>query len=234
MSTIGHGPADNGPTQQVYYVQRKKPVFIVTIVLMALNIVSWLAQMVVPGYTDAMGLTHHLGRLEPWRLVTSGFIHFGILHIGLNMLALYLLGRPLEMIFGPVRYLVLYLVSLLGGSALTVLLQDDQVEPWMQPFYGGASGAIFGLFGALVVLQAFKMIHAGNLIPILGLNLALSFLLPGIGWQAHVGGLIIGAGVAWAYARRLKRETTDTTMWVEVGLIAALVVGVIIATYTVL
>ena len=194
----------------------------------------FIAIYTVPGFLENVVLTYTFTRTEPWRLITSAFVHFGILHMGLNMVALVLLGRPLEQVFGKVQYLVLYLTAALGGSALFLLFAQPMPNPYQETAAGGASGAIFGLFGALVVLQRYGIVRAGNLIPVLGLNLALSFLLPNIGWQAHIGGLIIGAGVAWAFIRGRRRETTTPQMRLEVGLIVALVVATIIARYTLL
>lgn len=231
----GHQPGP--PAQQVYYAQppaRKKPTQPVTWTLLGINVAFFIAIYTVPGFLEDVVLTYSLTKTEPWRLITSAFVHFGILHMGLNMVALVLLGRPLEQVFGKVQYLVLYLASALGGSALFLLFTQAMPNPALETAAGGASGAIFGMFGALVVLQRYGIVRAGNLIPILGLNLALSFLLPGISWEAHVGGLIIGAGVAWALIRGRKRETTTRQMWLEVGTIVVLVVATIIARYTVL
>lgn len=216
--------------QTVYYVQRQKPTSPVTITLIAVTVLAWVAGIPFPGLPDLLVLTNHWRPVEVWRLLTPALVHFGILHLALNMLALWFLGQPLELVFGKVRFLVLYLVSTLGGSALSLLLAPE--DGWVA--YGGASGAIFGLFGGLVVLQAYKMIQSGSLIPILLLNLGISFTLPNIGWQSHIGGLLIGSGVAWAIVRRLRRETSETGMWVEIGLITLLTIGVIVAKYVVL
>lgn len=227
-------PPPYPPQQQVPQLQRSKPTYPVTWTLLGINVAFFIAIYTVPGFLEDVVLTYTRTRTEPWRLITSAFVHFGIIHMGLNMVALVLLGRPLEQVFGKVQYLVLYLTAALGGSALFLLFAQPMPNPYAETAAGGASGAIFGLFGALVVLQRYGVVRAGNLIPMLGLNLALSFLLPNIGWQAHIGGLIIGAGVAWALARGRRRETTTSQMWLEVAAIAALVVATIIARYTVL
>lgn len=227
-------PGPGAPTQQVYYVQRKKPTYPVMWTLLAINLLFYAAMVVVPGFFSAVVLTYSMAKVEPWRLITSAFVHFGLLHLGLNMVALVFLGRPLEQVFGKVKFLVLYLASALGGSALFLVFARPLANPNQETIAGGASGAIFGLFGALLVLQLYKVIRAGGLLPILGLNLVISFLVPGIGWQAHIGGLIIGTGVTWAFMRGARRETTQTMMWVEVGAIVALVVATIVARYTIL
>ena len=126
------------------------------------------------------------------RLITSAFLHASLLHLGTNMLTLYIVGAPLERVLRPVRYLIVYFLSALGGSLLSV---------WLSPEFSigvGASGAIFGLFGALVVLRRQIGAEAGGLAVLIGLNLVISFTVPNISWQAHIGGLITGALVALA------------------------------------
>jgi membrane associated rhomboid family serine protease len=128
---------------------------------------------------------------EVWRLVTSGFVHYGPFHLGLNMLGLYILGSLLEPAFGRVRFGVVYFVSLLAGSFGALLLQPvgDTV---------GASGAIFGLMGAAVVLfrnRGIPLMESG-LGFWLGLNLLMS-LRPGISLGGHLGGFIGGLIAAY-------------------------------------
>lgn len=136
---------------------------------------------------------------QPWQVITSGFTHVEVLHIGFNMLVLYMLGPNNEQIFGRARFLAIYFVSLLGGSAAVMLLSD----PYTQTL--GASGAIYGLIGALL-LVAIK--HKGNvrsLLLWLGINVALTFTLPSISWQGHFGGLVGGA-IATAAIMYLPKE----------------------------
>jgi membrane associated rhomboid family serine protease len=126
-----------------------------------------------------------------WRIVTSGFLHENILHIGFNMWVLYILGQMLEPTLGSLKFAVVYGVSLLTGS-LGALLVSPHV------FTVGASGAVFGVMGAAAVEMRARQIPVmqsgvGTLIV---LNLIISFTLPGISWGGHVGGLIGGALVA--------------------------------------
>jgi membrane associated rhomboid family serine protease len=123
-----------------------------------------------------------------WRLVTAGFLHANLLHIGLNMLILWLVGSPLEEMLGRGRYLLLYLVSLLAGSAGSILQQ----EPLGRTV--GASGAIFGLFGALLVLEYFAtgQIVGGQAFGLILIDLIFSFAFNGISWGGHIGGLVGG------------------------------------------
>ena len=122
-----------------------------------------------------------------WRLITSGYLHANVLHIGLNMLILWLVGSPLEEMLGRGRYLLLYFVSLLAGSA-GALLQAPLVTTV------GASGAIFGLFGALLVLEYFAtgQIVGGQAFGLIVINLIFSFTFSNISWGGHIGGLVGG------------------------------------------
>ena len=131
-----------------------------------------------------------------YRLVTSGFMHANLLHIGLNMLILWLVGSQIEEVLGRGRYLLLYFVSLLAGSA-GALLQNPL------GFTVGASGAIFGLFGALLVLEYFAtgQIVGGQAFGLIAINLIFSFTFGGISWGGHIGGLIGGILGTLALAR---------------------------------
>jgi len=143
-----------------------------------------------------------------YRWVSSAFLHFGVLHIAMNMFVLWQFGTQLEPALGRVRFAVLYLVSMLGGSAAIMLLGDGSV-------HGGASGAIFGLIaGFAVVLIKLKM-PAQGLIASAGIWLLAGFFIGGISWQGHVGGAVAGAvamllmlrGVDKRQARRNERIT---------------------------
>jgi membrane associated rhomboid family serine protease len=123
---------------------------------------------------------------EWWRLVTAGFIHSGLIHIGFNMLLLWWFGAPLEQGLGRGRYVALYAVSLLAGSAGALLFSPQ--TPTV-----GASGAVFGLFGAAFVLERQAGITRGPAFTIIVLNLVLSFVIPGISIGGHLGGLVGGA-----------------------------------------
>jgi len=140
-----------------------------------------------------------------WQLLTSAFLHVELWHIGFNMLALWVLGPQLELAVGRVRFLALYLLSALAGSALVY---------WAAPEYQGtlgASGAVFGLMGALLVL-AYK-VH-GNmsaLLPWIVINAVLTFTVPNISWQGHLGGFVGGAVVSaiLVYAPRERRTAVQ-------------------------
>src|SRR5579862_2908900 len=134
-----------------------------------------------PGVTAA-GVTHG----EWWRLITAAFLHYGPLHLGLNMLSLYFAGSILEQVIGRWRYLLVYLVSGLAGSAGALLITPNSPT-------AGASGAIFGVLGALLVLERRGVIHSGGQILMwIVLNLVLTFSIAGISIGGHIGGLLAG------------------------------------------
>ena len=125
---------------------------------------------------------------EWWRLITSAFLHGGIIHLGLNMLMLYWIGAPIEEAIGRVRFLILYLVSGLAGAAGALLLTDPG------DVTVGASGAIFGLLGAALVFERQRtFVLGGSALSIIVLNLVLTLAVPNISIGGHVGGLIGGA-----------------------------------------
>ena len=162
------------------------------------------------------------GTFEPWRLLTAALVHSGFWHVGLNMLALWMMGRSLEPLLGRGRFLTLYLLSALGGSVAVALLS------FTTPV-AGASGAIFGLFGALLVIGRHIGANIGGIAIILAINLAIGFI-PGfnVSWQAHVGGLVVGALVGLIYARTRSVRRRALQIWllvaVTIGLFALLLV----------
>jgi membrane associated rhomboid family serine protease len=141
---------------------------------------------------------------EYWRLVTSGFLHAGLLHLLFNMYVLYWLGRMIEPAIGTARFLALYGTSLLAGSLGVLLLSFDSRTV-------GASGAVFGLMAAAFVMQRSRGIDpmASGLGPVILLNLGITFLLPGISIGGHLGGLIGGAAAALALENLSARRSSQ-------------------------
>jgi len=134
------------------------------------------------------------------RLITAAFLHYGPIHLGMNMLALWWIGRPLENWLGPVRYLLLYLVAGLAGSAGALIANPTAVTV-------GASGAIFGILGAAIVLERQQTyVLGGSAITLLVVNLAFTFAVPGISIGGHLGGLAGGALAILALSRLGKRS----------------------------
>jgi membrane associated rhomboid family serine protease len=137
-----------------------------------------------------------VGDGEWWRLITSAFLHGSIIHLGFNMLMLWWIGAPIEAAIGRGRFLMLYLVSGLAGSAGALLLSNpNQITV-------GASGAIFGLLGAALVFERQRnYILGGSALSIIVLNLVLTFAIPNISIGGHVGGLAGGAAAGLALSR---------------------------------
>ncbi|WP_370500122.1 rhomboid family intramembrane serine protease [Mycolicibacterium sp. jd] len=178
---------------------------VVTYALIALNLLMFALQMASPDLDRALGLWPPAAADgELYRLLTSAFLHFGVTHIAFNMLALYFVGAPLEFALGRLRFVVLYLFSALGGSVLVYLLTFNALT-------AGASGAVFGLFGATFVVGKRLNMDVRSVVMIIGLNLAFTFLIPlftsqNISWQGHIGGLVTGAVVAAAFVYAPRRQ----------------------------
>ncbi|MGL4340302.1 MAG: rhomboid family intramembrane serine protease [Rhodoglobus sp.] len=160
---------------------------------------------------------------EPWRMLTALFLHGSILHILLNMLSLFLFGRELEGMLGRLRFVALYLISGFGGSVAVLLLA---------PFTPvvGASGAIFGLLGAYFVIQRKLGGNNVQLVVLIGLNILIGFLPnTNIAWQAHLGGLAVGAAVAFVYMKTRSLEQRATQIALIAAIVGVLIVVVVLA-----
>ena len=155
-----------------------------------------------------------------YRLLTSMFLHGSVMHIAFNMLSLWWIGGPLEAALGRARYLALYFISGFAGSALTYLLAEPNQASL------GASGAIFGLFGATAVLMRRLKYDMRPVIILLVINLVITFGWSSIAWQAHVGGLVGGVliGYAMVHAPRERRGL------IQYGVGALVVVAVVVMT----
>ena len=139
------------------------------------------------------GQIHGVAEGEWWRLITAGFLHAGLMHLLFNCLALYTLGTPFEALYGRTRYAILLLISLLAGSYASITFNaENQVSV-------GASGAIFGLFGALLVVGRRLGADTRSTLTLLAINTAIAIAIPNIDWRAHLGGLAGGVVVATVY-----------------------------------
>ena len=156
-----------------------------------------------------------------WQVLSSVFTHEQVLHIGFNMLALFFLGPMLEQVLGRARFLALYLVSGVAGSTAVMLFSDPHTQSL------GASGAIFGLMGALAVVALKVRGQVQTILVWIGLNLVFTFSVSGISWQAHVGGLVTGAllGAAMVYAPRRSRGLVQ---WSATGAVLVLSLALIV------
>ncbi|WP_336632037.1 MULTISPECIES: rhomboid family intramembrane serine protease [unclassified Microbacterium] len=202
---------------------------VVTYSIMGVTILFYLVGL-IPGIGDqisrALVFWAPLTYAQPWRLLTVTLVHLSPWHIALNMLALWALGRSLEPLLGRWRFLALYLLSALGGSVLTALIAPGTVV-------AGASGAVWGLLGAMFVIGRHLGANVTAIAVLLALNLVITFL-PGsnIAWQAHIGGGLVGAlvGVVFARTRAIRMQRRQVWLLVAIagGLLALLAVPVLI------
>jgi len=155
---------------------------------------------------------------EWWRLISSAFLHGSFLHVAFNMYVLFVLGPALERILGHVRFTVLYLVAALGGSVASYAFSD------IRTVSVGASGAIFGLMGALIVAGRRLKTDIRQVVILLGINVVIGFLAPGIDWRAHLGGLVVGAAAAAVLVFTPPMMRAWRTAWQVIGIAAILVV----------
>ncbi|MGW0839629.1 rhomboid family intramembrane serine protease [Streptomyces sp. NPDC002787] len=232
-SGTGHAPSASAPRTLAGGTVTADP-RLLTKILVGVNVLLFLVQMSAGDrFTDRFDL---IGRAwvpelgsslqgvaegQWYRLVTSMFLHSGVTHILFNMLSLWWIGGPLEAALGRARYLALYFVSGLAGSALTYLLAA-QNQPSL-----GASGAIFGLFGATGVLMRRLNYDMRPLIILLVINLIFTFTpMFNIAWQAHVGGLVGGVlvGYAMVHAPRERRAL------IQYGACALVLAAVVVMT----
>lgn len=162
--------------------------------LIVINVLLYIGQMATAEGLTQLGLLYGpaVQQGQWWRLLSSGFLHGSLLHIGFNMYLLYLLGPQLEQQFGSVRFLLMYLGALFGG-ALAVMLFD-----FAQPTLG-ASAAVLGLAGTLGMALWVRGIspHRSPVFGLVVLNLALPLLVPGISFWGHFGGVVAGALMGW-------------------------------------
>lgn len=167
-------------------VRGRTPVTVALLAIMAFTYVAqFLTQDVVTAY---LAYIPAITWEQPWRLVTVAFVHGSLTHILFNGYSLWVLGNLLERTLGSVRFLTVFLASSIAGSLAVLALGSSS-------FVVGASGGIFGLFAALFVVNRGFGGNNISLVVIVGINLALGFILPGIAWEAHVGGLAAGFAV---------------------------------------
>jgi len=198
---------------------------VVTYSIIAVTLLLFVLQLIPGlGVTNALlyaGAYSYPVDFEPWRMLTSVFVHSTgfIFHVLLNMYTLWIFGQILERMLGRGRFLVLYLLSGLAGSLGVLFLADPYVA------VVGASGAIFGLMGAFLVIQRKLGGNATQLLILLGINLVIGFL-PGvtIAWQAHVGGLVGGAIIGLIFVQTRSRNQRVLQL-VLLGGFAAVLVG---------
>lgn len=206
---------------------------VVTWTIIGLCLASYVLQLAMGwgGWTSRLAFSPALGEIEPWRFVTAAFVHStSFFHIALNMYALWIVGPYLENLLGRAWFTALYLLSAIGGQVAVVLLADPSGASW---FTGtvGASGAVFGLFGAIFVVMRKMGQEARGMLVIIGLNLVVGFVVPNISWQGHLGGLVTGTvlGAVYAYAPRERRTVVSV---VVTAAVAVVLVGAALLRYS--
>lgn len=178
--------------------------FPATLILIITNVLIFILETLAGGSTKntvaisfGAQATPFLEMGEYWRLFTAMFLHFGIVHLGCNMLSLYGLGPAIERIYGRPRYVTIYILSGLAGNLATWAVE---LRTGDYALSAGASGAIFGIIGAYLALflvpSMRSRLSAKSLLIMLGINLAYGLSTPGVNMTAHIGGLIAGAAVA--------------------------------------
>ena len=200
----------------------------VVVALIAINLVAFLVNEVTSGELNIRGLL--FGPLvedgEWWRIITSGFLHRGLFHLGMNMYGLWILGQSLEEGLGKLRFGLVYLAGLLGGSFAVLAFGFGQ--PTL-----GASGAVLGLAGALAaVLWARGVsITQTSLGFILLLNLAIPVLIPGISFWGHLGGIAAGFAAGWlvSWLPQRFRQTQQTALAATGAFCGLLAAGTVVA-----
>jgi len=199
---------------------------VVTYTLIALNIAVFAIDFVTGG--SLYGWLAYRGDFtasQPWRMLTSAFMHASVLHLLFNMFSLFIFGPVIEHAVGRARFAALYLLAAFGGSLAVLLLAPNQAVV-------GASGAIFGLLGAFFIIQRRLGGNNTQLLILIGLNVAFGFIVPNVAWQAHLGGLVVGAAVAAVYTATRHRSQKALQIASVVGIAAALV-AITIAAVTV-
>lgn len=230
-SGTGHAPTANQPRTIAGGSIAADP-RLITKILLAINVLVFIAISV---NQELVGDLFLIGEWPPYpyvptegvaegqwyRLVTAMFAHQEIWHIAFNMLGLWWLGGPLEAALGRARFLALYLLSGLAGSALTYVLVDASDASL------GASGAIFGLLGATAVLMRRLDYDMRPVIALLALNMLFTFTLDGIAWQAHVGGLVAGVAIAYGMVHA-PRERRTLVQWGTCAVVLVVVLAAVV------
>lgn len=187
---------------------RSKPY--VTYTVMALCILAYLGQTFAPDIVYQFGVFAPFRILVmPWTFLTAGFLHGGVMHLLLNMYALYIVGQYLEPTMGHARYAAVYFVSIFAGHTAVYLLTDPLSESW---FGGtlGASGGVFGLFAAMFIVNRRLGGQTAQIVVLIALNLVITFTFPNISWQGHLGGLVVGGALTAALFALRPKATPGT------------------------
>jgi membrane associated rhomboid family serine protease len=201
---------------------------VVTQVLLVVTVAIYALQILSGGWlTNLLAFQPAAGILEPWRFITSGFVHsdslfsnpLSVLHVVLNMYTLFLFGRALEPIIGHWRFLALYLISIVGGS-IAVMWLASPVQVVV-----GASGGAFGLMAAFLVILRSIGANSTTMAGVIAINLVFTFMNSSISWEAHVGGLALGAVVALLFSNTRDLKLQKLQFLGLAGIVLALAVA---------
>lgn len=200
---------------------------VVTYTLIGTCVAIFFGSRVLPGLFSQLIFAPVIGFEQPYRFLTTAFLHAGFLHIAVNMYALWIVGSYLERMLGRWRYVALYLVSAVGGSVAVLLLATPDAASWFTPVVG-ASGAVFGAFAAILMVLRRTGRDASQILVLILINLVLGFVVAGISWQAHLGGLLTGLVLGALYAFGPSRTRTISSVVGTVGVVAALVAAAVV------
>ena len=229
--------AGTAPRQRAKVTARRigAPVGIVTKILIGLNVAVYLLELatgagingnsgwiyehgvLIANAVDSSGNAIGVAQGDWWRLITAPFLHYGPLHLGMNMLVLWFIGPALEEYFGRLRYLLVYVVSGLAGSAGALIMSPNALTV-------GASGAIWGLMGAAVLLEARRIyVFGGQAMGLVVFNLIFTLLIPGVSIGGHIAGGIGGALAALAFTSLRRNPPLATATVVGIGVLSVAV-----------
>jgi membrane associated rhomboid family serine protease len=210
---------------------------IVTMSIIGLCVLMFAGQFLSAGrWTQMFAFMPALGLTQPWRFLTAEFTHSTgfIGHILFNMMALWMPGPLLEKALGRLRFITLCAMCAIGGSVGSLLLSGspaDLAGGWYTPVVG-ASGMVFGLFGALIPILKRIGGNPRQIFSVLAINGALGFLVPGIAWQAHLGGFLVGLALGYVYAHAPEHNQGRFAVAMP-ALIGAALIAFIMARYAV-
>jgi membrane associated rhomboid family serine protease len=235
--------AKNAPVVRTVFGGRLGGRAVVTQTMIGICVIAFVGQLAIGGpMTDRLVFVPALAIDQPWRFLTSAFLHLTTfpLHILFNLYALWLVGPYLEGLLGRLRFAMLYLISALGGSAGFFLLVPAGSPVNSPGWWGGvlgASGAVFGLFAALLVVNRRLGRDTAGITAVIGINVVLGFLIQGIAWQAHFGGALTGAAIAFVMTRAPREQRNQyqllgtVSVLIVLGLLVAVKVMVVPSTF---
>ena len=199
---------------------------VVTRTIVGLCVLVFALQWVAPETTSRFAFVPALAFSEPWRFLTSAFLHSTsfLLHIVFNMYTLWMVGPYLEQLLGRLQFVVLYLLCAVGGSVGYYVLVSPYSDQWFTPAVG-ASGAVFGLFGAWFVVNRRLGRDTTAIVGLVVINGVIGFVFPSIAWQAHLGGLVTGLLITAVFAY-LPRDRAPLR-WAGLAAVAVLLLAVV-------